>query len=119
MNHFARTLIGSDGNDLEHLCKGFDERVFVDSAKHKEANRAIGSGDEKYGVDPRGVIRSEESSTTRGNKFLPLQVQTVNGVSGDPEKKTNQGVGEKPKDVSEGAECTDRGPKENSPGAEV
>ena len=82
---------------FEHLCERLDDRMVVNAFEHQEANGAIGGGDQQNGVYPGGVIWCQESATARGNKFLPTQVQPVEGVGGNPQHQTQQGIRQEPK----------------------
>ena len=52
VNHFARALIRSDGNDLQHFGEWFDQRILVDAPEHQEPDWPVGCGNQKNRIYP-------------------------------------------------------------------
>src|SRR5260221_1481884 len=80
VDHFARALVGGDGNKFKNFREGLDEGEIVDALEHKEADGAVGGADEQDSVYPGGMIGSEESSTVDRDIFLALQIEAGNRV---------------------------------------
>ncbi len=92
MDHFARPLVRCDGNHTHDFGKRFYERVLVRALKHNEANRTIDRCDEQNRVSHGDVIGGKQRSATRRHVFPPYDVQAVECVRGNPEKKSQQRI---------------------------
>src|SRR6266849_7249730 len=99
MDHFARALVGSDGNYFEDFCERLDKRVIVDAFEHQETEWPVGGGKQEHGVHPGGMVRSEERSAARGDIFLTCQIEAVNRVGRNPQQQTQQRVRQEPQEI--------------------
>ena len=70
LEHFARPLLGGDGDDVEDPGQGFDPGQLVMSLEHHEAHPAVGRGQEQQGVHEGDVVADEERAAF-GGEIVP------------------------------------------------